>query len=96
MEIAELVEALVGICEIEDSTTYVDELLASARAALAAGNGTVGALTTGAANGKSFGKTIDLNPAEVVQACIRARRLYEDDDSPQVVLPDFSRSLPGC
>lgn len=86
----------MGICEIDGSTTYVDALLLAARTAVTNGAATVGAITSGSANGKAFTKAVDLNPAEVLQACIRAKRLYGDTESPQVVVPDFSRHLGGC
>jgi hypothetical protein len=93
--IGTLVDALVQICEVDDNTNYVDALLLQARAAVTAAAGSIGDFETGSVNGKTFTRKIQLTPAETIVACIRAKRLFMDQESPQVVHTDFSRTLGG-
>jgi hypothetical protein len=71
----QLTEVLITLAEDADGdTTDIDSLLASAKAALLAGGGSVGSLIASTVNGKSFTKQISLSPAEVMEACQDALR----------------------
>lgn len=90
----EFIRVLVAEMEADQSTAIVDTILKDARAKLLAGKGTVGSLTASGLNGKSFSRTIELGPAEVVNACRQALKIYlsdgDDDDRVSVTYPDWS------
>jgi len=89
----EFIQVLVAEMEADQSTSLVDSILKDARAALKAGKGTLGSLTASAVNGKSFTRTVDLSPVQVIDACRQALKIYlsdgEDDDRVSATYPDF-------
>jgi len=95
MTVAGLTETIYEECVADGSTDYAETILAQARAALSAGNGTVGAVSNGSVNGKSFSINVQLSPAETLQACRKAINMFNGTDSAQVVQVDWSGSLGG-
>lgn len=95
MTVTEFAETLYEECVADGSTAYADIILAAARAALLAGSGTVGAVNNGSVNGKSFSITVALSPAETLKACRAAINRYNGTESPQVTVPDYSRTIGG-
>lgn len=89
----EFVQVLVAEMEADHSTALVDAILKDARAKLKAGKGTVGSLTASGVNGKTFTRTVDLGPVEVISACRQALKIYlsdgEDDDRVSSTYADF-------
>ena len=94
MTVEDLADTLHQECIAEASTAFVSTILDAARAALTAGNGSVGALTSGSGNGKSYSRAVSLNPAEVIRACRMALNRYlgdgTDEQEVSSTLPDFS------
>jgi len=94
MTVAELTNVLLAEMEADKGTAFVDGLLKDARAAMKAGKGTLGAISSGSMNGKTFQKEISLSPPQVLQACRNALKQYlndgEDDDEVSATYPDFS------
>ena len=72
----DFVEFLIGVCEDDGSTTYVDGILADARAAISGGKGTVSSLVASGLNGKSFNRAVHLSAIEVARACQVALATY--------------------
>lgn len=93
MTVAEFTKVLVAEMEADQSTAFVDGLLRDARAAIKAGKGTIGSMTSGSLNGKTFQKQIDLTALEMLQACRAALKQYlndgQDDDEVSATYPDF-------
>lgn len=86
----DFVEFLVGVCVADESTEYLDGILADARSAIAAGKGTVSSLLNSGLNGKSFGRAVHLNALDVARACQQAKAEYEgEDQSVAASYPDF-------
>ncbi|WP_395736288.1 hypothetical protein [Prosthecobacter sp.] len=85
---------LVAEMEADQSTALVDAILKAARKKLLQGNGTVGTLIQSGVNGKTFQRQVDLDCAQVIDACRRALKMYlndgEDDDQVSATYPDFS------
>lgn len=96
MTVEELTDTLLEDALATSSTSLIDKIMKSARAALENGRGIVSVLTNSSTNGKSFQRAVALNPAEVLRACRTALARYagDGDDDREVVstLPDF-RSL---
>lgn len=91
MTVREFTQVLVAECEADQSTAFVDSLIKDARAAMGAGKGSVGSITSGSVNGKSFTKQIDLSPLEVLSAARLARQAYlGDEDRVASTYADFS------
>ena len=90
----ELVAVLVAEMEADQSTALVDAILKDARAKLKDGKGTVGSLTASGVNGKTFTRTVDLGPVQVIDACRQALKIYlsdgEDDERVSSTYADFS------
>lgn len=90
----EFVQVLVAEMEADQSTTLVEAILKDARKKLKEGKGTVGSLTASGVNGKTFTRTVDLGPVEVINACRQALKIYlsdgEDDDRVSSTYADFS------
>lgn len=90
----EFVQVLVAEMEADQSTALVDAILKEARAKLKTCKGTVGNLTASGVNGKTFTRTVDLGPVEVINACRQALKIYlsdgEDDDRVSSTYADFS------
>lgn len=81
MTVEDLASALLEECLADGSSAFVSQILDDARAALTSGKGVVSALTNSSANGKSFQRTVSLNPAEVMRACrIALNRFAGDGD----------------
>ena len=89
----EFVNVLVAEMEADQSTALVDSILKDARAKLKNGKGEIGSLTASAVNGKSFTRTVDLSPVQVIDACRQALKIYlsdgEDDDRVSATYSDF-------
>ena len=94
MTVDEFANTLHQECIALQSVSRVSALHDAAWTAALAGNGTVGSLTSGSGNGKSYGRAVDLNPAQVMDACRRAMNRYlgdgTDDNEVSATLPDFS------
>ncbi len=93
MTVAEFTQVLVAEMEADKSTAFVDGLLKDARAAIRNGKGSVGSLTSGSLNVKSFQKQINLSPMQLLAACRSALKEYvndgENDDQVSATYPDF-------
>ena len=90
---SQLVDYLVMECEEADSTAFVDELHALAKAEILEGNGSIGFVTTAAANGKNFTLNQSLTCLEVAAACLQAKRLHLGTASASpITFIDFSRA----
>lgn len=91
MTVRDFTQVLVAECEADQSTAFVDCLIKDARAAMAAGKGSVGSITSGSVNGKSFTKQINLSPLDVLRAARVARQEYlGDSDQASATYADFS------
>ena len=90
----EFVNVLVAEMEADQSTALVDKILKDARAKMLAGNGIMGALSQSGVNGKTFTRTVELTPIQVVNACRQALKQYlndgDDDDRVSASYADFS------
>lgn len=95
MTVTELADTLYEECVAEGSTSFVDSILAAARAALLAGSGSVGTVNNGSVNGKSFSITVSLSPAETLKACRMAINRFNGTEAPMVTVPDWSRTIGG-
>lgn len=90
---AQFVSFLVADMEATGSTAFADGLLANAKAAITAGNGQLGFMTTGSVNGKTFGRSKELSALDVAAACREALDLYADDETRQITFPDFGSTF---
>lgn len=91
MTVSDFSQVLLRKMEREGSTAYVDQLLCQAEEAILNGKGTVGGLTSSGVNGKSFSRSIDLNPAQVMDACQQALDEYNSEGgSVAATYADFS------
>lgn len=90
----EFAQVLVAEMEADQSTALVDAILKEARARLKTCKGSIGSLTASGVNGKTFTRTVDLGPIQVIDACRRALKIYlsegEDDDAVSSTCADFS------
>ena len=91
MTVADFSQVLLRKMERDGSTAYVDRLICQAEEAILNGKGTVGGLTSSGVNGKSFSRSIDMNPAQVLDACQQALDEYnEEGGSVAATYADFS------
>jgi hypothetical protein len=79
MDSKTLANVLYDEIESSGSTQWVDQLKCDAKAAIMAGKGSVGSLTSSSVNGKNFTKTAELNPVQVLEACQIALDMWSDD-----------------
>ena len=85
------VKFLVMECEDTEDTAFVDDLLAKAKEQITAGQGSIGFLTTGSANGKTASQLQQLTCDEVAYACRMALRQYANAaGSGPITFIDFS------
>lgn len=73
---SELQELLLGVCEDDRNTEYVDQLIQDAREAILEGGGVISSLANSSVNGKSFGQNVHLDAAQVLKAARNARIEY--------------------
>lgn len=89
----EFVNVLVAEMEADQSTALVDAILKEARSKLKSCKGSIGSLTASGVNGKTFQRTVDLGPVQVIDACRQALKIYlsdgEDDDRVSSTYADF-------
>lgn len=81
VSVQEFADTLQTHMEMTGDTSFVEELKCNALNAVLSGKGTIGGLTSSGVNGKTFQRSIDLNPAQVLDACQRALKAYAGDDS---------------
>jgi len=70
---------LVADIQATGNNDFVEALLASARAKILAGGGEISPITTAALNGKTFGRTLRMDAAEVAAACREALSIAAGD-----------------
>jgi hypothetical protein len=75
--VTRFVNFLVMECEDTGQTTFVNTMLAAAKAQILAGQGSIGFLTTASANGKAVTQVGSLTADEIAWACRTALRTYE-------------------
>lgn len=94
----ELVNVLVAEMEADESTALVDSILKDAKKKLREGKGSIGNLTASGVNGKTFTRTVDLGPVQLIDACRQALKIYlsdgDEDDRVSSTYADF-RNLGG-
>lgn len=94
MTVEDFAAVLLAEMQADESTSFVDKLMKSARDQLTKGGGNVSSLLNAGVNGKSFTKAVHLNAAQVLDACRRALKAYandgHDDDEVSATYPDFS------
>jgi len=94
MTLDELTNTFVLICEADESTEYVDDLLAAAKTKLTAGGGEISPFTSGGANGRNFNTEVRFDCAQIIRACLDAINAYNDEETPQFTVPSFHRMNP--
>lgn len=80
---------LVADIQATGDDTFVQTLLTSARAKILAGGGEISPLTTAGLNGKTFGRSLRMDAAEVATACREALDIVAGDAAVVSTL-DFS------
>lgn len=76
MTVQELAQVLLTEIEDSGSTAFVEQLKCQAKDAILNGKGTIGGLTSSGVNGKTFQRTINMHPAQVLDACQQALAEY--------------------
>lgn len=76
MTVAEFSQVLLTEIEDSGSTEFVERLKCQAKEAILNGKGTIGGLTSSGVNGKTFQRTINMDPAQVLDACQQALNEY--------------------
>lgn len=94
MTVEDFAAVLLAEMQADESTSFVDKLMKSARDQITKGGGNLSSLLNAGVNGKSFTKAVHLNAAQVIDACRRALRAYAGDgydvDQVSATYPDFS------